>query len=95
MNYNQMHIKLCKFNTVVYDKFTEQLANIDPAASLCYQSQYDKFTISLYNSNCVGTLNTIKVETEHLILISDFQVTPAIEQLAQELTKFIMNGPEE
>lgn len=86
-----MHTKLRKFNTAVCDKFAEQLANIDPAASLCYQSHYHKFTISLFNKNCAGTLNTIVIETEHLTLISDFKITPAIEQLAQELTKFIIN----
>ena len=94
MTYNQMHTKLSKFNTVVCDKFAEQLANIDPIASLYYQSHYDKFTISLFNKNCAGRLNTVEIETEHLILISDFKITPVIEQLVHDLTKFIMNEPE-
>lgn len=90
-----MHTELCKFNTAVCGKFAEQLANIDPAASLCYQAHYDKFTISLFHKSCSGKFNTIKIETEHLILISDFKITTAIEQLAQDLTKFIMDESKE
>lgn len=95
MNYNQMHTAIRNFNEVIHDKFAKQLASIDPAASLCYQSHYDKFTISLFSKNCSGILNTVQIETEHLVLISDFKITPAIEQLVQDLTKFIMNEPEE
>ena len=95
MNYNQIHTIMRNFNEVACYKFAKQLTDIDSAATLCHQSHYNKFTISLFNRNYSGELNTVQIETEHLVLISDFKITPEIEQLTQDLTKFIMNEPEE
>lgn len=95
MNYNQIHTIMRNFNEVACYKFAKQLTDIDSAAALCHQSHYNKFTISLFSKTSSGKLNTVQIETEHLVLISDFKITPEIEQLTQDLTKFIMNEPEE
>ena len=95
MNYNQIHTTMLNFNKVACYKFAKQLTDIDSAATLCHQSHYDKFTISLFSKKYHSNLNAAQIETEHLVLISDFKMTPEIEQLTQDLTKFIMNEPEE
>ena len=96
MTYNQLHKYQYNLSKVLSEKFKEQLLEIHPRAHLCYQSHCEKFTISLFDipyEESTAVWND--VSTEHLTLISEYAITPSIEQLCHDLTKFIMNkGPE-
>lgn len=75
------------------EKFKLQLEIIHPDAMLCYQSQYRKFTLSLYPStDPVSSTDETIIATEHLNLLSSFGDTPAIQQLAKDITYHILHN---
>lgn len=96
MTYNQLHKYQYELTKVLNNQFNKQLLSISSNAYLCYQGHHQKFTVSLFelNSELEPKLNspvTASVETEHLCLISEYKISPEVEQLVQDLTKFIMN----
>ena len=99
MTYNQLHNYQYNLSRVLNAEFKEQLLSINPKAHLCYQEHHQAFTVSLYESVEFESKHkvsaSVSISTEHLTIISEYIITPAIEQLCQDLTKFIMNkGPE-
>ena len=92
MTYNIMHQKLLNINNVLKKEFEQELLEINPKAMLCYQSQYSKFTLSLYTYN-TNRLNLEYIETEHLLLINELPPDEKIIKLAHNITKFIINNP--
>lgn len=96
MTYNQLHRYQYELTKVLNNQFNKQLLSISSNAYLCYQGHHQKFTVSLFelNSELEPKLNspvTASVETEHLRLTSEYKISPEVEQLVQDLTKFIMN----
>lgn len=99
MTYNQLHEYQYNLSKVLSEKFKEQLLSISPKAYLCYHGHYQAFTVSLFELTEFESTHkvsaTVSISTEHLTLISEYAITPSIEQLCHDLTKFIMNkGPE-
>ena len=99
MTYNQLHNYQYNLSRVLNEEFKEQVLSINPMAYLCYQRHNQVFTVSLFEltgfeyTHKIST--SVSISTEHLTIISEYIITPAIEQLCQDLTKFIMNkGPE-
>lgn len=101
MTYNQLHTYQYELTKVLNNKFKEQLLAIDQNAMLCYQGHNEKFTISLFSSAeeyifIKSRPESIKLETEHLELISEYLLSSKVEQLLRDLTRFIMNeGPQQ
>lgn len=96
MTYNQLHTYQHELTKVLNNQFKKQLLSIHPKAHLCYHGHIQVFTVSLFelNRELESKLNspvTASVETEHLCLISEYKISPEVEQLVQDLTKFIMN----
>ena len=99
MTYNQLHNYQYNLSRVLNEQFKEQLSSINPKAYLCYQGHCQVFTVSLFEltgfEDNPKVSASVSTSTEHLTIISEYIITPAIEQLCQDLTKFIMNkGPE-
>ena len=100
MTYKQLHNCQYHLSNVLNEKFKEQILSISPNACLCYHGHYQIFTISLFkvNKELEPNLNptvTESIETEHFCLISEYKISPEIEQLAKDLAEFIMNeGPQ-
>lgn len=92
MTFEWAHRKSHMLNNSL-NKFKPQLEAIYPTAMLCYQSQYRKFTLSLYTSvdQILYPDETI-ISTEHLTLLSSFGDTPAIQQLAKDITYHILHN---
>lgn len=100
MTYKQLHNCQYHLTKVLNEKFKEQVLSISPKAYLCYQGHHQKFTVSLFELNedieAKPQLNVVskKVETEHVILISEYVIDSKVEQLVRDLTKFVINeGP--
>ena len=75
-------------STQLRHQFAEQLAAIHPDANICYHSQYDKFTVSIYQyAECQSTL---LYSTDFVDVFSHFEYTDAIEQLAFDITFYIL-----
>lgn len=93
MTFEWAHRKL----TNIHDSlriFDKQLANINPNATLCYQSQYSKFTISLYDrSTITNELSVIVIDRSHIsIRLANFPLTPAIDKLIYDLNEFVQKN---
>ena len=69
-------------------QFAEQLATIHPDANICYHSQYDKFTVSIFNLAEAPT--SLLYSTDFVDIYSHFEYTSAIEQLAFDITEYIL-----
>lgn len=69
-------------------QFAEQLAAIHPNANICYHSQYSKFTVSIYNLTEEST--SLLYSTDFVDVLSHFEYTSAIEQLAFDITEYIL-----
>ena len=100
MTYNQLHKYQYELTKVLNNQFNKQLLSISSNAYLCYQGHHKKFTVSLFELNedieAKQQLNVVskKVETEHVVLISEYIIDYKVEQLVRDLTKFVMNeGP--
>lgn len=84
----QAHNIANNLSTQLRNKFAEQLAAIHPGANICYHSQYDKFTISVYTS--LHEASNEICSTEHLAILSNLPNSPAMEILAHSLTRHIL-----
>ena len=70
------------------NQFAAQLAAIHPDANICYHSQYEKFTVSIYSATDIPT--SLSYSTDFVDLFSHFEYSDAIEQLAFDLTTYIL-----
>ena len=84
----QAHNITNNLNTQLRNQFAEQLAAIHPDANICYQSHYDKFTVTVYTS--VHEASDEICSTEHLAILSNLSNSPAMEVLAHSLTRHIL-----
>ena len=69
-------------------QFAEQLAAIHPNANICYHSHYSKFTVSIFNLTEAPT--SLLYSTDFVDIFSHFEYTDAIEQLAFDITFYIL-----
>ena len=88
MNILQAHDIAHNLSTELRHQFAEQLAAIHPDANICYHSHYSKFTVSIYNLTEVPT--SLLYSTDFVDVFSHFEYTDAIEQLAFDITEYIL-----
>ena len=69
-------------------QFAEQLVAIHPNANICYHSHYSKFTVSIFNLAEAPT--SLLYSTDFVDIYSPFEYTSAIEQLAFDITEYIL-----
>jgi len=97
MTINQAHKQLHLISNALSNRFATQLKQIHPDARLCYQSHYEVFTLSLFvpKSNILEPNLTRLIIADGLDLIVDHPLYdhPSINQLAEDLSDFIMNKP--
>ena len=97
MTIYQAHKHLHTIDYALSDRFATQLEQIHPDANLCYQSHYETFTVSLFvpRSNILEPNLTRLFSTDGLDLIVDRPLynLPSFNQLAEDLTNFIINTP--
>ena len=84
----QAHNIANTLSTQLRHQFAEQLAAIHPSANICYHSHYSKFTVSIYNLTEVPT--SLLYSTDFVDVFSHFEYTDAIEQLAFDITFYIL-----
>lgn len=84
----QAHNIANTLSTELRHQFAEQLAAIHPDANICYHSQYSKFTVSIYNLTEAPT--SLLYSTDFVDVLSHFEYTDVIEQLAFDITKYIL-----
>lgn len=84
----QAHNIANSLSTELRHKFAEQLVAIHPDANICYHSQYDKFTVSVYRH--AEYQSTLLYSTDFVAILSHFKYTDAIEQLAFDITEYIL-----
>ena len=70
------------------NQFAAQLVAIHPNANICYHSQYEKFTVSIFNLTALPT--SLLYYTDFVDVLSHFEYTDAIKQLAFDLTTYIL-----
>ena len=75
-------------STQLDKQFAEQLAAIHPNANICYHSHYSKFTVSIFNLAEAPT--SLLYSTDFVDIYSHFEYTSAIEQLAFDITEYIL-----
>ena len=75
-------------STQLDNQFAEQLVAIHPNANICYHSQYSKFTVSIFNLAEAPT--SLLYSTDFVAILSHFKYTDAIEQLAFDITEYIL-----
>lgn len=94
MTYKELHQLQYNMSTILNNQFKEQLLEIHPKAHLCYQSHCEKFTVSLFDMPYEEYSIWNEVSTEHLTLLSTFNINELIEKLTHSITAFIINqGP--
>ena len=84
----QAHNIANSLSTQLRNQFAEQLLAIHPGANICYHSQYDKFTVSIFNLAQAST--SLLYSTDFVDVLSHFEYTDAIEQLAFDITFYIL-----
>ena len=84
----QAHNIANSLSTELRHQFAEQLAAIHPNANICYHSQYSKFTVSIYNLTEEST--SLLYSTDFVDVLSHFEYSDAIEQLAFDITEYIL-----
>lgn len=84
----QAHNIANTLSTQLDTQFAEQLAAIHPNANICYHSQYSKFTVSIFNLAEAQT--SLLYSTDFVDIYSHFEYTSAIEQLAFDITEYIL-----
>ena len=84
----QAHNIVHGLSTQLRNQFAEQLAAIHPNANICYHSQYSKFTISIFNLAELPT--SLLYSTDFVDVLSHFEYSDAIEQLAFDITEYIL-----
>ena len=83
----QAHNIANSLSTQLRHQFAAQLAAIHPDANICYHSQYDKFTVSIFNLAEAPT--SLLYSTDFVDIYSHFEYANAIEQLAFDITEYI------
>lgn len=93
MTFEWSHRKLKTLNEGL-KQFNKYLyIRVHPEAMLCYQQQYDKFTLSLFKDLEEASSSKTIIERSHLnIHLTSFELTPEIEQLADDLNEFIQRS---
>lgn len=84
----QAHNIANTLSTQLRNQFAEQLTAIHPDSNICYHSQYSKFTVSIFNLAEVPT--SLLYSTYFVDIHSHFEYTSAIEQLAFDITEYIL-----
>ena len=84
----QAHNTAHGLSTQLDKQFAKQLAAIHPNANICYHSQYSKFTVSIYNLTEEST--SLLYSTDFVDVLSHFEYSDAIEQLAFDITEYIL-----
>jgi hypothetical protein len=84
----QAHNIAYGLNRQLRNQFAEQLAAIHPEAHICYHSQYEKFTVSIFSSS--EAVTNLVYSTDFVDIYSHFEYSDAIEQLALNLTEYIL-----
>lgn len=84
----QAHNIANNLSTQLDNQFAKQLAAIHPNANICYHSQYSKFTVSIYNLTEEST--SLLYSTDFVDVLSHFEYSDAIEQLAFDITEYIL-----
>ena len=84
----QAHNTAHGLSTQLRHQFAEQLAAIHPNANICYHSQYSTFTVSIFN--LAETQTSLLYSTDFVDVFSHFEYTDAIEQLAFDITFYIL-----
>lgn len=84
----QAHNIANNLSTQLDTQFAEQLAAIHPNANICYHSHYSKFTVSIFNLTEAPT--SLLYSTDFVDIYSPFEYTSAIEQLAFDITEYIL-----
>ena len=84
----QAHNIAYNLSTELRHQFTKQLAAIHPDANICYHNHYNKFTVSIYNST--EESDSLLYSTDFVDVFSHFEYTDAIEQLAFDITEYIL-----
>ena len=84
----QAHNIANSLSTQLRNQFAEQLAAIHPDANICYHSHYSKFTVSIFNLAEAPT--SLLYSTDFVDIYSHFEYTDAIEQLAFDITEYIL-----
>ncbi len=83
----QAHNIAYSLSTLLRYQFAEELAAIHPDANICYHSHYDKFTVSIFNLAVAPT--SLLYSTYFVDVLSHFEYTDAIKQLAFDITEYI------
>ena len=84
----QAHNIANNLSTQLDKQFAEQLVAIHPNANICYHSHYSKFTVSIFNLAEAPT--SLLYSTDFVDIYSPFEYTSAIEQLAFDITEYIL-----
>ena len=84
----QAHNIANNLSTQLDKQFAKQLAAIHPGANICYHSHYSKFTVSIFNLAEAPT--SLVYSTDFVDIYSHFEYTSAIEQLAFDITEYIL-----
>ena len=84
----QAHNIANNLSTQLDTQFAEQLAAIHPNANICYHSHYSKFTVSIFNLTEAPT--SLLYSTDFVDVFSHFEYSDAIEQLAFDITFYIL-----
>ena len=84
----QAHNIANSLSTQLHNQFAAQLAAIHPDAKICYHSHYSKFTVSIFNLTEAPT--SLLYSTDFVDIYSHFEYTSAIEQLAFDITEYIL-----
>lgn len=84
----QAHNIANNVSTQLDKQFAKQLAAIHPNANICYHSHYSKFTVSIFNLAEAPT--SLLYSTDFIDIYSHFEYTSAIEQLAFDITEYIL-----
>ena len=84
----QAHNIANNLSTQLDKQFAKQLAAIHPNANICYHSQYSKFTVSVYT--LAETPTSLLYSTDFVDVLSHFEYSDAIEQLAFDITTYIL-----
>ena len=84
----QAHNIANSLSTQLDKQFAKQLVAIHPNANICYHSHYSKFTVSIFNLAEAPT--SLLYSTYFVDVLSHFEYTDAIEQLAFDITEYIL-----
>ena len=84
----QAHNIAHNLSTQLPSQFAAQLAAIHPDANICYHSQHNKFTVSIFKLAEAPT--SLLYSTDFVDIYSTFEYTSAIEQLAFDITEYIL-----